>query len=186
MNEKIHGLERISWSCFANIKSITWGFSMTAQSVMDPHPVVLHPDDCVYKAADYVMKNRYRRIPVVDDDGRFVGVFGVNCLLRLVLPQAAIMEKGLDSVHFTRETPADLYRRYIENSNKPISVCMDKVDVEIVGPDTPLLEAVLVLYRTKASLPVVDPETRKLLGVISYWDLGEKILEEGGKDVSAH
>jgi CBS domain-containing protein len=45
-----------------------------------------------------------------------------------------------------------------------------------------LLEAVLILYRTKASLPVVDPETGKLVGVISYWDLGEKVLAEGGKN----
>jgi CBS domain-containing protein len=63
-----------------------------------------------------------------------------------------------------------------------IALCMDKEDVETVGPDTPLLEAVLILYRTRASLPVVDPETGKLLGVISYWDLGEKVLAEGKKN----
>ncbi|MEJ2316195.1 MAG: CBS domain-containing protein [Gammaproteobacteria bacterium] len=155
---------------------------MSARSIMDPHPTVLHPDDPIRTAAQYVMDNRYRRIPVVDDDGRFVGVFGVNCLLRLVLPHAAIMENGLESVNFARETLTDLYRRYCENSDKEIALCMDKEDVETVGPDTPLLEAVLILYRTKASLPVVDPETGKLVGVISYWDLGQKVLAEGGKN----
>jgi CBS domain-containing protein len=146
---------------------------------MDPYPTVLHPDDHIRTAAEYVMKNRYRRIPVVDDEGRFLGVFGVNCLLRLVLPHAAIMDKGLDSVHFARETLADLYRRYMEKSDEKVVTCMDKGEVETVGPDTPLLEAALVLYRTRASLPVVDPETGKLVGVISYWDLGERVLEEG-------
>ncbi len=155
---------------------------MSARSIMDPHPTVLHPNDHIRRAAEYVMKNRYRRIPVVDDDGRFVGVFGVNCLLRLVLPHAAIMENGLESVHFARETLADLYRRYCENSDMEIALCMDKEDVETVGPDTPLLEAVLILYRTKASLPVVEPETGKLVGVISYWDLGEKVLAQGRKN----
>ncbi len=155
---------------------------MSARSIMDPHPTVLHPNDHIRRAAEYVMKNRYRRIPVVDDDGRFVGVFGVNCLLRLVLPHAAIMENGLESVHFARETLADLYRRLCENCDMEIALCMDKEDVETVGPDTPLLEAVLILYRTKASLPVVEPETGKLVGVISYWDLGEKVLAEGRKN----
>lgn len=154
---------------------------MTARSVMDPNPVVLHPDDCILTAAEYVMEKRFRRIPVVDDDGRFLGVFGVNCLLKLVLPKAAIMEDGLDNVHFTRETLADLYRRFLENCHQEIRVCMEKEDVEVVGPDTPLLEAVLILFRTRASLPVVDPENGKLLGVISYWDLGRKILDEGKK-----
>ena len=157
---------------------------MTARSIMDPHPVVLHPKDHIRTAAEYIMKNRFRRIPVVDDDGRFLGVFGVNCLLRLVLPQAVIMEDGLESVHFTRETPADLYRRYLENSDMEIALCMD-TDPETVGPDTPLLEAALILYRTKASLPVVDPETEKLLGVISYFDLGERVLAEGKQHGSA-
>ena len=158
---------------------------MTARSVMDPNPVVLHPDDCIRTAAEYVMKNRVRRIPVVDDDGKFLGVFGVNCLLRLVLPNAAIMENGLESVHFARETLSDLYRRFMENSNTEIALCMDEKDVEVVAPDTPLLESVLVLYRTRASLPVVDPETGKLEGVISYYDLGESILKEGEKDDAA-
>lgn len=149
---------------------------------MDSHPTVLHPEDHIRTAAQYVMDNRYRRIPVVDEEGRFLGVFGVNCLLRLVLPHAAIMENGLESVNFARETLSDLYRRYCENSDKEIALCMDKENVPTVGPDTSLLEAVLILYRTKASLPVVDPESGKLLGVISYWDLGEKVLAEGRKN----
>jgi CBS domain-containing protein len=48
-----------------------------------------------------------------------------------------------------------------------------------VSPDTALLETLLILYKTRASLPVVDPETGKLLGVISYFDVGEKILSAG-------
>ena len=45
-----------------------------------------------------------------------------------------------------------------------------------VSPDTPLIETLLILHKTGASLPVVDPETGKLVGVISYFDVGENIL----------
>ncbi len=55
-----------------------------------------------------------------------------------------------------------------------------KQDVEVVTPDTPLVETLLVLYRNRTSIPVVDPENNKLLGMISYWDVGEKILSAKG------
>ena len=48
-----------------------------------------------------------------------------------------------------------------------------------VSPDTPILETLLTLYKTRASLPVVDPETGILVGVISYFDVGEKIMAAG-------
>ena len=50
-----------------------------------------------------------------------------------------------------------------------------------VDPDTPLTETLLQLYETHASIPVVEEDSCKLLGVITYWDIGEKILQVGGR-----
>jgi CBS domain-containing protein len=147
----------------------------TASSIMDPHPCVLHPDDRIGPAIDTIMKNRYRRLPVIDDEGRFVGVFGVSCMLRLLMPKAVVMEKGLESVPFVRDSLSDLHRRLDKVKDEPISMCMHEEMVR-VSPDTPILETLLTLYKTRASLPVVDPETGILAGVISYFDVGEKIL----------
>ena len=47
-----------------------------------------------------------------------------------------------------------------------------------MAPDTPLVETLLTLYRTRTSVPVVDPDSGCLVGVISYWDVGERILEQ--------
>ena len=148
---------------------------MTAAFIMDPNPTVLKPTDTIRTAAGYIMKHRYRNLPVVDDEGRYLGVFGVNCLLRLVLPKAAIMEQGLTDVSFVQDTLADLHDRMQEVENEPISVCMG-AEIATVPPDEPLVETLLLLYRTRNSVPVVDPETGKLLGMISYWDVGAKIL----------
>jgi CBS domain-containing protein len=142
---------------------------------MDPKPTVLHTTDKIRKGIECIMENRYRRLPVVDDEGRFQGVFGVNCLLRLVLPKSVVMEDGLKTVPFVREDLSDLHRRLKEVEDEPISLCMHFESAQ-VSPETPLLETLLILYRTRASLPVVDTETGKLLGVISYFDVGEKIL----------
>ena len=131
---------------------------------MDPHPSVLHPEDKIGQAIDTIMKNRYRRLPVIDDEGRFVGVFGVSCLLRLVMPRAVVMEDGLESVPYVRETLSDLHRRLNKVKDEPISLCMREEMVR-VGPDTPLLETLRILYRNRASLPVVEPDSGRLLGV---------------------
>ena len=148
---------------------------MTATSIMDPHPTVVKPTDIIKTAIGYIMENRYRNLPVVDDDGKYLGSFGVHCLLKNVLPKAVLMKHGLTSVPFLQESLADLHNRLRELENNPVAMCMN-TEAETVSPDTPLVESLLILYRNRDSLPVVDPDSGKLLGVISYWDAGEKIL----------
>ena len=60
--------------------------------------------------------------------------------------------------------------------DQPISVCMHS-DITTVTPNTPLVETLLLLYRTRISIPVVAPGTGKLVGMISYFDVGDKIMQ---------
>jgi CBS-domain-containing membrane protein len=96
-------------------------------------------------------------------------------MLRLLMPKAVVIEKGLESVPFVRDSLSDLHRRLEKVKDEPISMCMHEEMVR-VSPDTPILETLLTLYKTRASLPVVDPATGILVGVVSYFDVGEKIL----------
>lgn len=147
----------------------------TARDVMDPHPTVLQSSDHISTAVAHIMEHRYRSLPVVDGEGRYLGVFGVNCLLRSVLPKAAIMDQGLTSVPFIRETLGDLKARLKAEEDAPITTCMG-TDAMTVAPETPLVETLLILYRNRSSLPVVEPGSGRLLGMISYFDVGEHIL----------
>lgn len=149
-----------------------------ACTIMDPNPSVLHPTDKIREGVRLIMKHRYRRLPVVDDDGRFVGVFGVSELLRLVMPKAVIMEKGLETAPYVRDTLSDLHRRLKKVEDEPVSLCMHE-EMTRISPDTPLLETLLTLYKTRTSLPVVEAETGKLVGVISYFDVCEHMLAAG-------
>ncbi len=147
----------------------------TAAAVMDPNPTWVKPEDRVVTALNHIMKYRYRNLPVVDNKGRYVGIFGVNYVLRLVLPKAALIPDGLTAVPFINETLADLHQRLQEVENEPLSKWMS-TEVTTVPPDKPLVETLLILYRTKTSIPVVEPKTGKLVGMISYWDVTESIL----------
>lgn len=151
---------------------------MNASEAMDPNPTTLNPGDTIECAAQYIMKHRYRNLPVVDDNLCYVGMFGVNCLLKLVMPKAVFMHRGLENVSFIHESFEDLYSRYAEVKDQPISICMNN-DIIPVAPDTPLTETMLQLYKTRSSIPVVEEGSCKLLGMISYWDIGEKVLSAG-------
>jgi len=148
---------------------------MTARLVMNPNPAVLRCTDKISLAADHIMAQRCRRLPVIDEEGRYVGVFGINCLLRLVLPQAVIIERGLETASFMKTTLSDLHHRFNEVKDEPITLCI-KDDASTVAPDTPLVETLRILYGHMGSLPVVDPHDGRLLGVVSYWDVGAAIL----------
>ena len=151
---------------------------MQASAVMDPNPTTLKPTDSIERAAEFIMRFRYRNLPVVDENGCYLGMFGVNCLLKLVIPKAVLMEGGLKNVSFIHDSLRDLYERYDEARHHPISICMSH-EISPVSPDTPLVETLLQLYQTRSSIPVVEQGSCKLLGMISYWDVGQKILEAG-------
>ena len=52
-------------------------------------------------------------------------------------------------------------------------------EIRAITPDTPLTETMLQLYDTRVSIPVVEKDGCKLLGMISYFDVGKKILQSG-------
>ena len=152
---------------------------MNASEAMDANPITLNPTDTIECAADYIMKHRYRNLPVVDENNCYLGMFGVNSLLKLVIPKAVFIPQGLRNVSFIHESFEDLFHRFTLAKDQPISNLMNH-DIQPVAPDTPLTETMLQLYNTHSSIPVVEESSCKLLGMISYWDIGKKILAAGG------
>ena len=111
---------------------------MLASDVMNPTPTTLKSTDTIQTASKYIMKYRCRQLPVVDEKGTYLGIFGVNCLLKQVLPKAAIMEKGLDSLSFIHEDLSDLHARLNTVEGEPITICMN-TEAVTVPPDHPLV-----------------------------------------------
>ena len=148
---------------------------MTAASVMNKEPLVLGLDDTVGDAMGHIIGHRYRNLPVVDADGRYLGVFGVNCLLRLLLPKVATMDiAALDNLGYMRDGISDLNRRLEQVRENPLSDYL-YTDIPVMRPDTALMAVLLTLFKFKASLPVVDEDSGCLVGMISYWEVLERI-----------
>ena len=77
-----------SWSAFNSIKKL---MSKTGNSyvkeVMTVNPYVVHPDTSMDEASRLLLLKRVRRLPVVDADGKLVGVISRGNIIRAVLSQ---------------------------------------------------------------------------------------------------
>ncbi len=49
-------------------------FAATAADMMTPDPVTVHPEDSIHDAARTIAERKHNRLPVVDDEGRLLGL----------------------------------------------------------------------------------------------------------------
>ena len=91
------------------------GDDVTASLLMNSEPEVLVHTARVEEAAEQIMAHRYRSLPVVDEEGCYLGIVGVNGMLRLVLPKAAIVEKGLKGLHSAMCIEVDQHPTKVED-----------------------------------------------------------------------
>lgn len=119
----------------------------------------------VAEASQLLIGKNLSLVPVTDSAGKYLGVFSLNGLLALVLPRAALMERGLTDLGFLSDHLEILQERMREHGTRSVIDVLEK-HVPIIHPETPLLEVALHLYRAENDIPVVDSKSGKLLGLL--------------------
>jgi CBS domain-containing protein len=148
----------------------------TCRSIMATKPVVIKQTQSVAQAMRMLLDNRLLGLPVVDDDGRYLGMFLRSRLVALLLPTIVQLEERLPEIArllelgFMTDTLEDAHDRFQKVASDPVGKYV-QTDTPILRLDTPVMNAVLYLYRTRSYLPVVDEASGKLLGVVSTWDV---------------
>ena len=127
---------------------------MLVREVMTPDPLTVQPDDTLRTAQERMSECACRRLPVVDENGRLVGII-TDRDVRLALNSPLVLrERWQDDMLINQTT---------------IEVCMTP-DPVVVAPDSPLQDAADMLLQRKISgLPVVDDD--RLVGIITVTDL---------------
>ena len=144
------------------------------RSIMSAPPAVLKPTDSVSFALRTMVEQRLPALPVVESDGRYLGMLPRSQLIALAMPRVLSHEdkkhplSHLLQVGFIQESLADLQARMDAVANEPLSRHLD-TEVPVLSPDTPLMNAMLYFYRQRNILPVVDDG--KLVGIVSVWDV---------------
>ena len=150
---------------------------MKAKLIMNPNPMTLRPTDTVATAAERILKHHLRHLPVIDEQGRYLGTFSVYSLLKLTLPKAVLDEHGLDNVSFGTESLDDLAQRLGGRRDEPVKNWLNVH--EVAHPDTLAMKIMLLMLEGRTtSVPVVDKTDGRLEGIISFWDVLEKLIGE--------
>jgi acetoin utilization protein AcuB len=134
---------------------------MTARELMTPDPVTITPQTTIAEAWDLMRELDLRHFPAVDGDA-LVGMLSDRDL------------GNLDVGHLLTEEGADALRRRLV---RPVIQLMS-ADVVAAEPETEVSELVTLLIEHKiGAIPVVTPDTRRIVGIVSYIDVLRALQE---------
>lgn len=149
----------------------------TAADIMTREVVSVAQDDDVQVVAKRLLESGHHNLPVVDKDGKVVGMIGERDLIdanrQIHLPTVLSL---LDSV-----IPISGWREYEEELRKATAVTA--LQLATPKPDVARLEdgvedlADRILKRNLHALPVVDDGGR-LLGIVSRSDILRALIQE--------
>jgi CBS domain-containing protein len=126
--------------------------------------------DTVGVALERLLANRVSDLPVVDASGALVGMFRLEKLYAKLLPRAALLGKGMQDLSFISDTLDELRGKMRDIEDDSVRDYAEPVD-EVIHPDTPPVEIVLLIHQGANNLPVVDRDSGRLVGMVSSRDL---------------
>jgi acetoin utilization protein AcuB len=139
---------------------------MIARDVMTSSPLTVPPQASIAEAWEVMRELAVRHVPVVED-GALVGM---------------LSDRDLAQVDITRVLKAQGAEALREELETPIVGVMS-TEVISVGPEMELDEVIGLLLEHKiGALPVVDPGTREVLGIISYVDVLRALQDLVGEE----
>ena len=148
---------------------------LTAKEIMTTEVITVSPDTDIAHAAELLLETGFNGIPVVDEDGKLVGIICQSDLIAqqksLPIPSIFTLLDGLIPL----TSPKHLEKAVKKISATRVEDAMTQKPVTI-GPETSL-EALagLMVDKNFHTLPVVD-DAGKLVGVVGKEDVLRTIL----------
>ncbi|WP_319541552.1 CBS domain-containing protein [uncultured Pseudodesulfovibrio sp.] len=145
---------------------------MLVANWMTKDVVTITPDRSMMKASKIMKDKSISRVPVVDDEGRIVGI---------------ISDRDIKDASPSKATTLDMHELYYLLSEIKIQDIMTKKPMTIRSDETVEKAAVLMLEGNFGGLPVVD-ENNVVVGIITDTDIFKVLVEitgvyEGGEQV---
>lgn len=133
---------------------------------MQKDPVTMSPSTSLYEAQEKMRMRAIHQIPVVDGDGKLVGILSDRDIRATVLPVGMIPGFTAEEAEkFLKTTPVEKFM---------------KRKVVVATPTDTLEDAIALLYNFKINaLPVVDQDDR-VVGIFSRTNVLEAFLEAVG------
>jgi CBS domain-containing protein len=139
---------------------------MKASDVMVANVVTVGPNARVEDVAGVLLSNRISAVPVVDDEGRMIGIISEGDLMRR--PESGTERPRswwLEALTDTRT----LATEFVRTHSRRVTDVMTR-DIVTAGPDTPLSEIAALLEKNRIKrVPIV--EEGKIVGIVSRANL---------------
>jgi CBS domain-containing protein len=149
---------------------------MSCADIMTRNPRCVREEDTIGEATREIIERNYINLPVVDAEGRLVGLFGIYDLLALLVPRVAVIGNLLPNLRFLSDDESELHRKYVGIKGNPVRRAVNREAVRVYS-DTPLIEAIRLFCRNHMTIPVVERGSERLVGMISYWDAAKHIVD---------
>jgi len=155
---------------------------MTTKSIMTSGLFTLKPSDTVAHAMTLMHEHHVRNLPVVDEEGSFIGLFGLRRLSHLLLPRVALNlgKHSISNLHFLPDEVLQMGDRWHKIADQPVENFLEKQSkLLFCKPGTAFPELLALLDESKdSSLPVIviKGKSKKLVGMVSTWDVLEGII----------
>lgn len=144
------------------------------KEVMSRDVVTINAKDGVHDALELMVENKVSALPVVDRQGRCVGILSTSDFVDV----AYELDEGMNEVEHQSEVWWNMFINNVSQSVGQQSV-MDLMteNVAAVGPDKLLVRAAATMLREKVHrLPVLNGQKR-LQGIISTTDVLRAFVE---------
>ena len=139
---------------------------MTLKTAMLTDYYSVSADTQVADALAFLYENNIRKAPVIDKEGKYLGLFCFRRLLGKLLPAGMLLDQDLETLNFTSRSDTDIQEKFDVVVQLPVREVME-TDRPVLSPDMSFWHTLLMIYEYDAPLAVVDPETQKVLGVVT-------------------
>lgn len=142
---------------------------MNCIAIMTPDPITVREDESVGEAVGKLVTQHHTGLPVVDESGRYAGMFGLGDLLGLLVPRVALAGDLISNLRFIADDPEELRRRFDSVKNRRVREVANRNAVTL-DPEASRIEALRLFCRNHDSLAVVEKQSGRVVGMVAPWD----------------
>lgn len=128
--------------------------------------ITIKPDQTVSEAMAIFDEQGIRSLPVVNSDGKLVGVFGLRHVLLQLLPNSVTMDDGVRRLDFIMDAAPGIAKRLKKALPLKVADVMDK-NPTVVERDTSMWEAVRIMAVHGSPISVINSDNGQFEGMIS-------------------
>jgi len=151
---------------------------VTIENALVTEVITIRPEETVKTALALMDISNIRALPVVDENGDYIGMFSTHQLLKKLLPHIATTENNLPTLDFIQHAAPQIAQKLRELEPLKMGDVVDR-SVPPIFAGIPHTEAMMRLVRHGSPVPVVHKGTSRFHGLLTEQSMLEELQKIG-------